>query len=160
MRIFLLLVSFFTVTTAWSAPTANRLNYLGGDDPFYPHLGLARFITPQWVGEEGVEAVIILGVDDLREVEKFETYLRPVLNRLRQIDGRAPVSIFCNELTPGDPQLQTWLKEGVSLEVHTLTHPCPLLGKEGSFAAAEQTYHGGIDHLASIPGNRPVAFRI
>ena len=125
-----------------AVPDANRLTYLDSDDPFYPQLGMARLTTPQWIGEEGVEAAVIISIDDLRETEKYETYLRPILERLKQIDGRAPASIFCNKLAPENPQFQTWMKEGVSLEVHTLTHPCPLLGKEGSFAAAEQTYHG------------------
>ena len=137
----------------------NRLTYLDGNDPFYPHLGLARFTTPQWIGEEGVEAAIIISIDDLREPAKYEAYLRPILERLKQIDGRAPVSVFCNQLTPADSQFQTWLKEGLSLEVHTLTHPCPLLGT-GGFDAAARTYHDGVDLLANIPGNRPVAFRM
>lgn len=145
---------------AHAAPsTGNRLTYLDSDDPFYPRLGLARFTTPQWIGEEGVEAVVIVSIDDLRETAKYEAYLRPVLERLEQIDGRAPVSIMCNQSPPADPQFQAWLAEGLSLEVHTLAHPCPLLGNAG-FSGAEQTYHGGVDLLAKIPGNHPVAFRM
>src|SRR5687768_16900744 len=72
---------------------ANRLSYLQSEDPYYPNVGLARFTTPQWIGEPGVEAVVILAVDDLKETPKFETYLRPILERLKKIDGRAPASI-------------------------------------------------------------------
>lgn len=141
------------------SPDGNRLSYLDGSDPFHPHLGLAKFTTPQWIGEEGVEAVVIIAIDDLKEPGKYETYLRPVLERLKQIDGRAPASIMCNQLALEDPQFQTWLAAGVSLEVHTLTHPCPLLGKAG-LAEAQRSYHGGVDLLGRIPGNAPVAFRM
>jgi hypothetical protein len=50
-----------------------------------------------------------------------------------------------------------WLREGLSLEVHTLTHPCPCLGK-ASFEEAARTYHECVDLLASIPGNSPSRF--
>ncbi|PYL01534.1 MAG: hypothetical protein DME19_01360, partial [Verrucomicrobia bacterium] len=98
---------------------ANRLTYLDDTDPFYVDLHFPRLITPQWVGEPGVEAVVILAIDDMREPQKYETFLRPILDRLKKIDGRAPVSIFCNQLDPQSPQLQAWLKEGLSFEVHT-----------------------------------------
>jgi len=97
---------------------ANRLTYLDETDPFYAGLNFPRLTTPQWAGEPDVEAVVILAIDDMREPLKYEAFLRPLLNRLRQIDGRAPVSIFCNKLDPQDPQLQRWLKEGLSFEVH------------------------------------------
>lgn len=159
MKTVLVFLALLAIPIFAAKPDANRLTYLESDDPFYPHLDLARFTTPQWIGEEGVDAAVIISIDDLREPAKYEAYLRPVLERLKQIDGRAAASIFCNQLAPGDPQFQAWLKEGVSLEVHTLTHPCPLLGK-GGFDAAAQTYHGGVDLLAKIPGNVPVAFRM
>ncbi len=60
---------------------------------------------------------------------------------------------------PDDEQLQSWLKEGLSFEVHTLTHPCPLLQKS-NFVAAAEAVHGGVDLLNSIPGNHPVAYRM
>ncbi len=129
------------------------------DGPFRVGLETPALTTPQWVGEKGVESVVILSIDDLRTPEKYESYLRPILNRLKQIDGRAPVSIFCNALEPSDPQFQAWLKEGLSLEVHTLSHPCPLLAK-GDFDAAKATYYGGIDLLNRIPGNQAVAYRM
>src|SRR5262245_57657908 len=109
---------------------SNRLVYLDEDDPFYVGLDFPVLATPQWVGEEGVEAVITLGVDDMRgNHPKYEEFLRPILERLKQIDGRAPVSIFCNAIDPEEPHLQRWLSEGVNIEVHTLSHPCPILGK-------------------------------
>ncbi|NBR85145.1 MAG: hypothetical protein EBS84_05500 [Proteobacteria bacterium] len=155
-------ISCILLSAASAAPfstNANRLAYLDEDNPFYPHRDLPKLITPQWVGEPGVEAVVILAIDDMRESKKYETYLRPILDRLKKMDGRAPVSIFANVVEPTDPQLQTWLKEGLSLEVHTLTHPCPLLQK-GSFTNAWNTFHGGVDLLSKVPGNKPVAFRM
>ena len=46
-------------------------------------------------------------------------------------DGRAAVSIMSCRVDPADPQLQAWLKEGVSIEVHTYDHPCPCLQDGG-----------------------------
>src|SRR5438093_9811033 len=138
---------------------ANRLTYLDGDDPFYPHVRFPKLTTPQWIGEPGVEAVVILSIDDMRETGRYETFLRPILERLKQIDGRAPVSIMVNAVTPTNAQLQAWLKEGLSLEVHTLAHPCPCLAK-GDFTAAANTYHGCVELMNQIPGNKPVAFRM
>jgi hypothetical protein len=137
----------------------NRLAYLDENDPFYPNLKFPKLVTPQWIGETGVEAVIILAIDDMRETERYEKFLRPILERLKQIDGRAPVSIMVNAITPTNAQLQTWLAEGVSLEVHTLAHPCPCLAK-GDFNAAANTYHGCVELMNQIPGNHPVAFRM
>ena len=139
-------------------PTGNRLAYLDGADPFHVGLAFPRLTTPQWVGETGVETVVTLGIDDMRDPRIYESFCRPILERLKQIDGRAPLSIFCNSITPTEPLLQQWLKEGLSVEVHTLTHPCPLLAK-GNFAAAAKTYHGGVDLMNHIPGNLPAAFR-
>ncbi len=153
------LLLFLVAASAAHAADANRLAYLDDPSPFWPTAQSAKFITPQWVGEAGVEAVVILAIDDMRESAKYEAFLRPILDRLKRISGRAPVSIMTNTVAPNDPQLAAWLAEGLSLEVHTLTHPCPCLGKV-SFAAAASTYHGGVDLLASIPGNRPVAFRM
>src|SRR5262245_48279105 len=78
----------------------NRLAYLDADDPFYVGRDFPKLTTPQWVGEEGVDAVVILSIDDMRETPKYETVLRPILERLKKIDGRAPVSIMVNTL-PG-----------------------------------------------------------
>ena len=110
-------------------PDGNRLAYLDELDPYYPHKDFPKLITPQWVGEDGVEAVVILAIDDMRGHEKWEAYLRPILERLKKIDGRAPVSIMTCKIDPTEPHLQKWLKEGLSLECHTIDHPCPLLGK-------------------------------
>ncbi len=152
------------VSSAFAAD-ANRLTYLDDSSPFWPTSQSPKFTTPQWVGEPGVDAVVVLAIDDMREPAKYEAFLRPILDRLKRIepahggDGRAPVSIMTNVVQPDDPQLAAWLKEGLSLEVHTLAHPCPCLGKM-SLDDAAKTYHGGVDLLASVPGNKPVAFRM
>ncbi len=137
---------------------ANRLTYLDGTDPFAVGVHFPKLTTPQWIGEPGVDVVVTLGIDDMSQSAKYEQFLRPILDRLKGIDGRAALSIFCTAVTPDDPQLALWLREGVSLEVHTLSHPCPILSKR-DFTAAEKTFHGGVDLLNHVPGNTPVAFR-
>ena len=139
--------------------TTNRFTHLDSANPFWPDRNSPKLTTPQWVGEEGVEAVIILAIDDMRDPAPYETFLRPIIERLKKIDGRAPVSIMTCQVMPDDPRLQGWLKEGLSLEVHTLKHPCPLL-QGGDFKAAKDTVDGCIDLLSAIPNNKPVAFRM
>lgn len=137
---------------------ANRLVYLDSMDPFHVGTHFPRLTTPQWIGEPGVDVAVTLGIDDMSGTERYEEYLRPILERLKQIDGRAPVSIFCNAVNPEDPRLQSWLSQGLSLEVHTLSHPCPILSR-GDFNAASNTFHGGVDLLNRVPNSAPVAFR-
>src|SRR5687768_13111148 len=109
---FMALLSVVLCLPADAANPGNRLAYLDENDPFYPHLQFPKLTTPQWVGETNVDAVVILSIDDMRDPARYETFLRPILNRLKQIDGSAPLSIFCNALDPAHPQLGAWLKEG------------------------------------------------
>ena len=155
---FTLVLLMTTLGQVHSGSPANRLAYLDGEDPFHVGLAFPKLTTPQWVGEKGVEAVVTLGIDDMRDPQIYESFCRPILDRLKQIDGRAPLSIFCNTITPSEPLLQQWFSDGLSIEVHTLTHPCPMLAK-GNFTAAANTYHGGVDLMNHIPNNLPVAFR-
>ena len=169
-------------------PNGNRLTYLDEPcNPYYVHRDFPKLTTPMWVGDEGVEAVVILGIDDMRGHEKWEAYLRPILNRLKQIDGRAPVSIMTCTIDPKHPHLQQWLEEGLSLEVHTVDHPCPRLGgmkgkgvrDQGSGAGkdakpdaapldtrlsaldlSKDTYDRCVDLLNEVPNNKPVCFRM
>jgi putative membrane-bound dehydrogenase-like protein len=152
---------FTTVAALLSFPVAlvaADLSYLHENNPWYPHTNFPKLTTPQWVGEEGVDAVVVLAIDDMRDTAKYEAYLRPILQRLKQIDGRAPVSIMTCNVKPDDPQLQTWLDEGLSIDVHTVDHPCPIL-QGGDLAKAKSTYDRCVDLLGQIPGNKPVAFR-
>ena len=189
MMLCLFLAGFLSVTIASAAdkpntakPNGNRLAYLDEPcNPWYPHRDFPKLTTPMWVGEEGVEAVVILGIDDMRGHEKWEAYLRPILNRLKQIDGRAPVSIFTCSIDPKQPHLQQWLEEGLSLEIHTIDHPCPLLGgtrgegrgasggkgnasslapQPSPLALAKSTVDRCIDLLNEVPNNKPVCFRM
>jgi hypothetical protein len=55
---------FATLTSAASDP-GNRLAYV--DDfcnPYYVGLDTPKLITPQWIGEPGVEAVIVRSTND------------------------------------------------------------------------------------------------
>lgn len=142
-----------------ATPPANRFAYLTESDPFYVGLSFAKLATPQWIGEPGVEAVVILSIDDLSDPAKHEAFLRPILERLKQIDGRAPVSVMCNQFAPTNAQFQTWLREGLSLEVHTVTHRHPILC-ESNFVAGAADYHDSVTLLNRIPGNKPVAVRL
>jgi putative membrane-bound dehydrogenase-like protein len=141
------------------AGDCNRLTYLSETNPFYVSRKFPKLTTPQWVGEPGVETVVILAIDDMRDPDKYEKFLRPILRRLKEIDGRAPLSIMTNQVKPEHPQLQQWLKEGLSLEVHTIDHPCPFFAK-GDFKKAKSTYDRCVDLMNQIPGNKPVAFRM
>lgn len=149
----------FTGLSAHAAD-ANRLTYLDEFlDPYYPHRDFPKLITPQWVGEEGVECVVVLAIDDMRDPAKYEAILRPILDRLKGIDGRAPVSIMTNQVDLKHEQLQKWLKEGLSIEIHTIDHPCPCLAG-GDFSKSKSTYDRCVDLMNEIPGNKPVAFRM
>src|ERR1041384_299567 len=104
----LLICLFANAAGAAGTRVGNRLTYLDESDPFYVHRDFPKLTTPQWIGEPGVDAVVILAVDDMREVPKWENYLRPILTRLKQIDGRAPVSIMTVNIDPQLAHLQTW----------------------------------------------------
>ncbi len=156
----LLTLAGATVSSLQAANHGNRLAYLDDPvDPYYVHGAFPRLATRQWVGRPGVDAVIVLAIDDMRDPAKYERFLRPILDRLREIDGRAPVSIMTNQVDPQEGQLQKWVAEGLSLEVHTIDHPCPLL-QGGDFAKARSTYDRCVDMLSQIPGSKPVAFRM
>jgi putative membrane-bound dehydrogenase-like protein len=156
-RSFLLLLALLIPLPARAAD-GNRLAYLDTGEVYHPSRAFPKLITPQWVGEKGVDAVIVLAIDDMRGHAKWEKYLRPILERLKKIDGRAPVSIMTCTIDPKEPHLQKWLAEGLSLETHTIDHPCPILGKAG-FESARSTYERCVDLLAVVPKSKPVAFR-
>ena len=155
------LIAFVAVVATVNCSIAgdgNRLSDLDGNEVWYPHKDFPKLITPQWVGEEGVECVVTFAIDDMRDTAKYEAYLRPILQRLKRIDGRAPVSIMTCAVKPDDPQLQEWLKEGLSLECHTADHPCPILAG-GDIKKSKMTYDKCVDLMSSIPNSKPVAFR-
>jgi hypothetical protein len=62
-----------------ASSSGNRLTYLDSNDPFYVGTDFPKLTTPQWIGEPGVEAVVILAIDDMTESAKYETFLRPIL---------------------------------------------------------------------------------
>ena len=141
------------------ADGGNRLVYLDETDPYHVSLDSPRLTTPQWIGEKGVEVAVVLSIDDMRDVGHYENYLRPIIERLKKIDGRAPLSIMTNSIPPAEPHLQTWLSEGLSLETHTIDHPCPLLNGN-DFPRAKSTFDRCVDLLTKVEGNLPVAFRM
>lgn len=148
----------FLLSSVAGAGDGNRLSYLDNLDPYHVSRDFPKLITPQWVSD-GVDAVVIYAIDDMQKPQQYEKFLRPILNRLERIDGKAHLSIMTRSLDPKDPLLQQWLKEGVSLETHTVDHPCPLL-QGGDFAKAKSTYDRCVDQLNDVPGSHPVAFRM
>ena len=138
----------------------NRLTYLDEPcDPYYVGQSFPKLITPQWVGEQGVEAVVTLAIDDMRDPAHYEAYLRPILDRLKEIDGRAAVSIMTNQVDPNDEQVSRWIREGVTIDVHTIDHPCPCL-QDSNFEQSRKTYNDCVDLMFEIPDNRPTTFRM
>ena len=94
LRSLVLFATLLLPHAASAADPGNRLAYLDEPpNPYYVGLPCAKFVTPQWVGEKDVELVIVLAIDDLGKPPVYEKFLRPVFERLKKIDGRAPVSI-------------------------------------------------------------------
>lgn len=154
------LVVVLLLAPAARAGDGNRLAYLGeACDPYYVGLSTAKLVTPQWAGDEGVELGIVLAIDDMRDPAPYEKFLRPILERLKQIDGRAAVSIMTCHVDPNHAQLETWYREGVNLEAHTYDHPCPCL-QGSNFEKAKSTYDRCVDLMALVSGGRAVAFRM
>ena len=142
------------------AEDGNRIVHL--DEPNNPwqfSRESSKLITPQWIGEKNVLAVAVLAIDDMSgDGQRFRSYLSPIISRLQEIDGRGPVSITCNRPDPEHPNMQWFIKQGVSLEAHTTTHPCPLLQKR-AFERAVTDFHRCVDLLAKIPNSRTIGFR-
>ena len=67
----ILLLPLTTFGQPLKTTPGNRLAYLDDLDPYYPHAKFPKLITPQWVGEEGVEAVVILAIDDMKDPQKI-----------------------------------------------------------------------------------------
>ncbi len=152
------------IATAQSAARdyvpGNRFMHLDEHEVYYPSQAFPKLTTPSWFGEPGVKAVVIFSIDDMRDPDKYEAYLGPIRDRLKQLEGgRSPLSIMSQGADPSHAMLRTWLAEGVSIDVHTTTHPCPLLHKQDLEKAANDVL-SCIDALRRIPGNRPIAFRM
>jgi len=98
----------------------NRLSYLDDDCRRYD-VGwqTPKLVTPQWIGRRGVEAAIVLAVDDRGDPAACEAFLRPILERLRHIDGRAPLSIMSNAVDPPQAQVEVWRKGGAEIVPQT-----------------------------------------
>ena len=125
------------------AADGNRLAYLDESDPYYASRSFPKLVTPQWVGEEGVEAVVVLAIDDMRGHEKWETYLRPILERLKQIDGRAPVSIMTCTIDPKRPALAEVAQGGACRSKCTRSIILARCLPKGDF-------RGGQEHVRSL----------
>lgn len=116
----------------------DRFAYLDERDPYYPSLNFPKLTTPMWVGEPGVEAVVQLSIDDMgpanppfkllapaKSPEFYYAFLKPAVDRLKAIDGRAPISVYALQASADDLTMQRMLDEGFSIEAHTYTHAVP-----------------------------------
>ncbi len=171
-----LMACLISRTLAAAELPGSRFAYLDERDPYYPHAGFPRLTTPMWIGEEGVDAVILLSIDDMGgppfrprydvSPEAFARFLTPLVERLKQIDGRAPIAIMTCQTERANPVLQQFLKEGMSLDCHTFTHRFPFFrsneghGPDEALRFARADYLACMENLFSVPGNRPVAHRM
>lgn len=167
----------------FGASSGSRLAYLDEQNPYCVDGDFPKLTTPMWAGEEGVEAAILLSIDDMcrsfpegrptglpvyaRQPRVYFDFLKPAIDRLRRIDGRAPISVFCLQLDAEDELVQKMLRFGLSMECHTFTHPVPLMRapedtvatSEDSLALARDDFLGSVKSLHGVVGSTPVAHR-
>jgi hypothetical protein len=146
----LLLLALLSASAFAVEKSGSRFAYLDERDPYYPGLGSAKLTTPMWVGEDGVEAVVQLSIDDMGRLEPafrlmsyakspqlYYQFLQQAIERLRRIDGRAPISIYTLQAQADNPWFQRMLKEGLTIEAHTFTHAVPFLRRDPSTMSEE-----------------------
>jgi hypothetical protein len=179
VQIILLFIAILATTSALPNGIGSRFAYLSEDDPYYPHGDFPKFTVPSWIGEPEVEAVIVLSIDDMcrpfpksrpqglptyaRQPKVYFDFLKPIADRLFQIDGRAPISVFSLQLDPDDKVVRQMLKMGMSMECHTFTHPVPLMraakDENDSLALVHADFTRSVDSLFRVENNRPIAHR-
>lgn len=176
-------ICFAALASGAGESVGNRFAYLDENDPYYPDGNFPKLITPMWVGEPEAEAVICLTIDDMcrvfpegerptgvptyaRRPKVYYEFLKPVIDRLRSIDGRAPISVFSLQLDPDDKLVRHLQELGMSIECHTWTHPVPLLRAKEPPADPSVRLQLAIDdtlkslaNLSLLPGPDPVAQR-
>lgn len=89
--------------------------------------------TPAWIGEQGVDAAVIVSVDDLRgaKLQKYNDFLSPILQELRSNNywseqANPSITIFACDLFGLTASRITNLTRTYDLQVHTISHNCPL----------------------------------
>ena len=61
----------FPAVALWAAD-GSRVSYLDSAcDPYDVGRGFPKLTTPQWVGDDGVEAVVVLAIDDMRDTKTY-----------------------------------------------------------------------------------------
>lgn len=164
---------------AASERVGSRFAYLDERDPYYPGAATARLTTPMWVGEEGVEAVVQLSIDDMGHPNTafrlmaqakppafYYEFLQPTLARLQRIDKRAPVSVYALQADQTDPWLQRMLREWLSIEAHTYTHAVPYFRTDPSGVSGDSLAWCVRDFLDCVSGLKlatsvgPVSWRM
>ncbi len=176
--LFLILCSLLALS-AQAAGVGSRFAYLEEQDPYHVDGSFPKLTTPMWIGEKGVDAAILLSIDDMcrpfpegrpkglpvyaRQPRVYFDFLKPAINRLREIDGRAPISVFCLQLDRDDEIVREMLRLDLSMECHTFTHPVPLMRAAGdandSLALARADFLKSVASLHSVKDSTPVAHR-
>ncbi len=177
-RVLLLLLAFVLPALA-NEGAGSRFAYLDERDPYYPGLGSAKLTTPMWVGEDGVDAVVQLSIDDMGRLDPafrlmsyakspqfYYQFLQSAIERLQRIDGRAPISIYTLQAQADDPWFQRMLKEGLSIEAHTFTHAVPYFRTDPSAMGGDslgwciRDFTDCVAGLSAALGTPPVAWRM
>jgi hypothetical protein len=172
------LISLLLSLVVCEAATGSRFTYLTEENAYHVNGDFPKLTTPMWVGEPGVDAAVLLSIDDMcrpfpdgrpqglpvyaRQPRVYFDFLKPIIDRLRKIDGRAPISVFCLQLDPDDKLVQEMLQLGLSMECHTFTHPVPLMraAQTGdSLALARNDYIRSVENLHRVHNSSPVAHR-
>ena len=154
-RILITIIAFFAFAISAPAGDGNRLTYLDELNPYYPNRTFPKLITPQWVGEDGVDAVVILAIDDMRGHEKWEQFLRPILNRLKDRRSR-PRQHHDLSIDPR-PTPANLAEGGVSLRSTRSTILARYCRRATSRKPNRRPTVASISER--VPGNKPVAFR-
>jgi hypothetical protein len=55
-----------------SIGAADKLTHTDPANPFWPDATSAKLLTPEWIGEDGVEAAVVLAIDDMRDPAIYE----------------------------------------------------------------------------------------
>ncbi|MGI9456606.1 MAG: PVC-type heme-binding CxxCH protein, partial [Aeoliella sp.] len=148
-----------TCTAEAPAGVANRLNYL--DDfcePFYPQRELAKLTTPQWIGQSGVEAVVILTIEGSANDAALRAALAPIVDRLKTIDEGVPLTIFTESPPKVRTEWEAWCEAGLTFEPTLLHHDGPLLSEQG-IDDARDLYKRCVEKFFQDARHLPTVFR-
>jgi hypothetical protein len=127
--------------------------------------------TSKWVVNPKTEAVVLITVDDLRG-NKFDgfTYfvariaLELERNKYQKNRVPSPITVFACDLYDISTEQIAGLENLCDVEVHTISHTCPLVstekGKEQGLIDARNEIQRSMQHISSSISRTPIAFRV